>query len=71
MFIVDSHLDLAMNVDPDADTAAPERRVRMPGQMPRGGREFQHWGGGFSGGFTGGGGMEMMPGGAGKFQRRM
>ena len=42
-----------------ADTAAPERRVRMPGQMPRGGREFQHWGGGFSGGFSGGGGMEM------------
>ena len=42
-----------------ADTAAPERRVRMPGQMPRGGREFQHWGGGFSGGFSGGGGIEM------------
>ena len=42
-----------------ADTAAPERRVRMPGQMPRGGREFQSWGGGYSGGFSGGGGMEM------------
>ena len=42
-----------------ADTAAPERRVRMPGQMPRGGREFQSWGGGYTGGFSGGGGMEM------------
>ena len=42
-----------------ADTAAPERRVRMPGQMPRGGREFQSWGGGYSGGFSGGGGIEM------------
>ena len=42
-----------------ADTAAPERRVRMPGQMPRGGREFQSWGGGYTGGFSGGGGIEM------------
>ena len=44
-----------------ADTAAPERRVRMPGQMPRGGREFQSWGGGYSGGFSGGGGGIEMP----------